>query len=261
MRLLASSGDPSVARLLDAHPYVELRAGGPEKGVAFVQEGWDRRVWVGHMEEPQRGILEIMDNNPLVCADAMSVPSAGATLALVALGPLASGGLIADSPTIVTNVPLAEAEVAALMEPLGWFDGSYVHVEAQALDGVIAATVMVAIRTPDDLDDIDALFEERYDRNPLRAARRGFGVEPRSSERSSVRALPSAHRPGCGDFSADDPGLGGPRRKGGSGAGGSRDERDGGLRGVPRDQSLGFSIISGPRVPAILSHLPSSTFR
>ena len=169
MRIVAGSSDPAVARLLAAHPYVDLAPAGPSKGVAFSQTlvsglNWSRRVFVGHMDEDQRGILEIMDNNPLVCADSMSVPSAGATLAMIALGPLASGGLIADSPTILTTEPLNEAEVAALMEPLGWTEGSYVHSEPQATGTVAAATVMVAIRTPDDLDDIDALYEERYDR-------------------------------------------------------------------------------------------------
>ncbi len=162
--LVASSDDPAVIRLLRAHPFVRLAEGGPATGLAFAQGEWARRVLVGRMEEDQRGILEIMDNNPIVCADSMSVPSAGATLAMIALGPLAAGGLIADSPTIVVNVSLDEAEVAALMEPLGWFDGSYVHSEPQDLRSVVAATVMVAIRTPPDLDDIDALYEERYDR-------------------------------------------------------------------------------------------------
>lgn len=164
MRLLAASGDPAVARLLAGHPFVDLVPGGPASGLAFDQGTWSRRVYVGRMDEDQRGILEIMDNNPLVCADSMSVPSAGATLAMIALGPLAAGGLIADSPTIVTTEPLDEAEVAALMEPLGWMGGSYAHFEPQTGLPVAAATVMVAIHTPPDLDDIDALYEERYDR-------------------------------------------------------------------------------------------------
>lgn len=132
--------------------------------MAFAQGPWRRRVEVGSTTADQRGILEIMDNNPLVCADAMSVPTAGATLAMIALGPLASGGLIAESPTIVTTEALDEAEIDALMEPLGWFDGSFVHVEPQPIGSVAAATVMVAIHTPPELDDIDALYEERYDR-------------------------------------------------------------------------------------------------
>ena len=164
MRLVAASGDPAIARLLRAHPFVELAPGGPPSGLAFVQGDWSRRVLVGRMDEEQRGILEIMDNNPLVCADSMSVPSAGATLAMIALGPLAAGGLIADSPTIVTTEPLDESEVAALMEPLGWLGGSYVHVEPQPGLVVAAVTVMVAIQTLPDLEDIDALYEERYDR-------------------------------------------------------------------------------------------------
>lgn len=163
-RLVAASGDPAVVRLLARHPFVDLTPGGPERGVVFTQGNWDRRVDVARMDEDQRGILEIMDNNPLVCADSMSVPSAGATLAMIALGPLASGGLIADSPTIVTTEPLEEAEIDALMEPLGWFEGSYVHSEPQPFGNVAAATIMVAIHTPADPDDVDALYEERYDR-------------------------------------------------------------------------------------------------
>lgn len=162
--LTAASGDPAVARLLSQHPFVEIIDGGPAQGVEFAQGEWRRAVYVGRSEEEQRGILEIMDNNPLVCADSMSVPSAGATLAMIALGPLASGGLIADSPTIVVTTPTEEAEVDALMEPLGWFEGSYVHVEPQTIGNVAAATIMVAIKTPEELDDIDALYEERYGR-------------------------------------------------------------------------------------------------
>jgi hypothetical protein len=162
MRLTASSADPAVRDLLVRHPFVDLGEGGPERGLIFVQGDWSRRVEVGRRDEEQRGILEIMDNNPLVCTDAMSVPSAGATLALIALGPLASGGLIADSPTIVSTEPLDEVEVDALMEPLGWFGGCYVHSEPAS--PVAAATIMVAIQTPEELDDIDALYEERYGR-------------------------------------------------------------------------------------------------
>ncbi len=162
--ITAASGDPSVARLLQRHPFVELVDGGPLTGLEFSQGIWQRAVFVGRSEEEQRGILEIMDNNPLVCADSMSVPSAGATLAMIALGPLASGGLIADSPTIAVTVPTDDAEIDALMEPLGWYGGSYVHFEPQPLDSVVAATVMVAIKTPEELDDIDALYEERYGR-------------------------------------------------------------------------------------------------
>ncbi|RYG23989.1 hypothetical protein EON82_12260 [bacterium] len=162
MRLTAASGDPEVARLLQNHPLVDLSGEGPPQGLVFAQGPWGRQVFVGRSDVDQRGILEIMDNNPLVCADAMSVPSAGATLAMIALGPLAAGGLIQDSPTIVTTESTEEAEIDALMEPLGWMGGSYVHVEPQPTVSVAAATVMVAIHTPEDLDDIDALYEERY---------------------------------------------------------------------------------------------------
>lgn len=162
--IAASSGDPAVARLLQSHPRVAFEAGGPTTGLVFRQGHWGRSVRVDDRAAELRGILEIIDNNPLVCADEVSVPGPGATLAAIALGPLAAASLIVEAPTFLVTVPTTEDEVDAFLRPMGWSGGTLVHVEPQELGSVVAGTAMVAIDTPEDLDDLDAVYGERYDR-------------------------------------------------------------------------------------------------
>lgn len=157
---LAQSRDPEVVRLLSNHPRVAVARLEGDSSLRFRQGAWDREVRVGDAGTELFGLVELMDNNPLVCADVVSVPSPAATLALIALGPLHGSGLLVEAPTMVTNVSASESDLAA-------FVGHEVtlHVDEAPLDGVAAATVMAVIRTPDDLEDIDALYDERFERS------------------------------------------------------------------------------------------------
>jgi len=162
---LAQSADPVVRAILAVHPKVGAVGEGNATGVAFDQGVWSREVLVGEPSGVLYGLVELMDNNPIVCADRMSVPSPGATLALIALGPLAAAGLIADSPTVIVNVESDEETVAAALAGAGWTGGAFVHWEPVDLEGVVAATIMVAVQTPEDLDEIDEQYEERFGRS------------------------------------------------------------------------------------------------
>jgi len=62
--------------------------------IEFGRRAQWRRLSLGLGPSPVRGLIELIDNNPLVCADDASAPGAIATLALIALGPLARAGLI-----------------------------------------------------------------------------------------------------------------------------------------------------------------------
>jgi N-acetyl-gamma-glutamylphosphate reductase len=161
---LAITSDPRVRQLLERHPRVATVAEG-EGLLTWRQGDWTRRVFVGHTDVEQRGLIELMDNNPLVCADEASVPSPAATLALIALGPLAAASMIADTPRLIVNYPADEAEVGQFLATAGWGCGVAIHVEPVDLGSVLAATAMVEIPTPEDLDDIDALYEERFGRS------------------------------------------------------------------------------------------------
>jgi len=160
----AASADPLVRSLLAQHPKVRRVEEGTSTGIEFQQGSWLREVLAGNSLADLRGLVELMDNNPIVCADSLAVPSPAATLAMVALGPLASASLIADVPTIVTNVA-ADDEVAAYLATAGWDEGAILHHEPVDLGSVVAATIMVPIQTPEDLDEIDALYAERFGRS------------------------------------------------------------------------------------------------
>lgn len=160
----ASSSDPVVRRILESHPKVGSVTEGTEL-LAWDRGDWHRHLYTGRADVELRGLIELMDNNPLVCTDEASVPSPAATLALIALGPLAAAGMIADTPTVVVNFPADEADVSAYLATEGWVGNAIVHSEPMDFGGVLAATVMVEIPTPEDLDDIDALFEERFGRS------------------------------------------------------------------------------------------------
>jgi hypothetical protein len=111
------------------------------------------------------GLVELMDNNPLVCADEASVPPPISTLALVAFGPLAWAGLLVEPPTLIVSRSVEQENPADWLATAGYEGGLSVHEEPQELGSVIAATGMAKITTPSDWSDIDALYEERFGRS------------------------------------------------------------------------------------------------
>ena len=162
---IASSSNVRVLDILSHHPRVERVATSETSGVLFNLGGWEREVSIGHPRAALYGLVEVMDNNPMVCADSISVPGPAATLALIALAPLAQAGLIADAPVVVLNCSDDEAEICEALCRVGWDGGIALHSEDLGLGGVLAASVMVAIPTPDDLTDIDSLYEEQFGRS------------------------------------------------------------------------------------------------
>lgn len=150
--------------LLSGHPRIAVVSEG-DAALTWEQGGWRRSIAVGHPATPLYGLIELVDNNPLVCADEFSVPSAAATLALIALGPLAAAGMIVERPTLLLNASADEIEVDAALAQCGWPDGVVVHTEAMDLGTVVAATAMAEVPTPDDPTDIADIYEERFGRS------------------------------------------------------------------------------------------------
>lgn len=161
----AASANPHVRELLRKHPEVASVTESENPGLDFTLNGWNRAVSFDQGSGALLGIAELVDNNPLVCADVMVLPNAGETLALIALGPLISAGLLVETPTVLSNVAIEDLD--PFLKTLGWEDGVLVSHQEVDLDGVVGVTVMAAIRTPEDLDDLDALYEERYGRSLL----------------------------------------------------------------------------------------------
>lgn len=133
--------------------------------LAWQVAGRHREVRVGDVDAPLLGLPELVDNNPLVCADVFSVPDPGATLACMAAGPLILAGLLTESPTMLASVACDAAVVDGFLAAMGWRDGIAIGSAPTNFQGAAAATVMAAIATPECLDDLDDLFRERYSRS------------------------------------------------------------------------------------------------
>lgn len=156
---------------LSSHPGVELLSGNSSHALEFDQGDWHRALDVGN-EQGLRGLVELMDNNPMVCADSMSIPDPSATLALIAIGPLARAGLIVEAPTLMFSFTPDPDIVDSYLETEGWMEGATSAKVGQDLGDVLALRALCAIRTEGDpghgttaFDEIDDLYNEAYARS------------------------------------------------------------------------------------------------
>jgi N-acetyl-gamma-glutamylphosphate reductase len=163
-RLVCRFGDvPGLSGLLARHPRVTVAGGTTSADLEFVDGGRRRSVRTG-CTDGVFGLLELMDNNPLVCADEVGVPDTLSTLAAIALAPLIRAGLLFEKPVVISGDAGSTEEVERTLFTLGWHEG----VTLQTTEAVLpcaAATVMAIVICPDDLDDLDDLYDEAYGRS------------------------------------------------------------------------------------------------
>jgi N-acetyl-gamma-glutamylphosphate reductase len=111
------------------------------------------------------GLIELMDNNPIVCADVVHVPSPAATLSLIALGPLTEAGLLLEEPVIMLSFDEDEEYIAATLHTVNWNKGFTLGYDCLDTGSVRAATIIAKISKLSDENAIDELYEERYGRS------------------------------------------------------------------------------------------------
>ena len=163
------TGESRDSRQLQAafgqHPHVVEVLTGSFRDIEFAVGNWSRSISVGRPDGECTGLIEIADNNPWVCADRVNVPSAPVTAALIALAPLAVAGLIADEPVVQVSEDVSHEELRNELARLGYVGDLVVDTVAQDLGSVVAATVLVPVRTPEDPSELDSAFDERYGRS------------------------------------------------------------------------------------------------
>ncbi len=187
----ASSCDPVVLGLLRTHPEVETCAEG-EHLLQFVQAGRTREVLHGAVIEPTFGLVELMDNNPIVCAERVSIPSAAATMALIVLGPLLLAGAIVRAPILHLNVASSSEDIIASLRALAPMEQLRLvtpnedptigkSVEASVFgklipsEGMLAAQASVEIPLALGLAQVTEMFAERFGRSFYVRNRTGTG--------------------------------------------------------------------------------------
>lgn len=160
--------DSALEALLDRHPGVELLSEQANRpGLTFMQGPWLRQILVNDPSAETAGLLEFIDNNPLVCADTYSVPGPAATLASIAIAPLARAGLILDEPVWQFSFE-PEDDWEALLGVYGEFPAGEMAVEEVDLKGAVALTALIPVSEPDVPEGwnlIDELFVEAYGRS------------------------------------------------------------------------------------------------
>lgn len=162
---VAYVSDPALKTILERHPKVNRVETKTVPGIEFYQGTWRRTVVAGDLRTELFGLVELLDNNPLVCADDVSVPDPASTLALIAVGPIALAGLVVEAPTMIVNMRAEEEFVNHYLTSAGWTEGATLHTDPQEGIRVAAATVITKIQTPEAWSDIDDLYEERFGRS------------------------------------------------------------------------------------------------
>jgi N-acetyl-gamma-glutamylphosphate reductase len=148
--------DLALVSLLSGHPGVEVVDGFCDCALCFDQDGWERRLVVGDPSVEAGGLVELADNNPMVCADVVTVPGPVATLALIALGPLVQAGLVLEEP-VLQVAGAGEEDVPGFLGR-----DAFVSYGEEYLQGCVAVNAMAVITTPGDWGEIDELYRERF---------------------------------------------------------------------------------------------------
>ena len=161
---------PGLRERLGRHPNVVLQPGVTENILEFWQGDWHRTLSVGSTGG-LRGLVELMDNNPMVCTDAMSVPDPASTLALIAIGPLLRAGMLVEAPTLMFTFAPDPDLVESYLETEGWTAGATIAEVGQDLGSVLALRAICAVQTEGNPDqnhpfgEIDELYEEAFGRS------------------------------------------------------------------------------------------------
>jgi hypothetical protein len=163
--ITANSSNSEIVALLTQHTKVEI--GGEASSVISFVTNRKRSVCASGSGGEVGGLVELMDNNPLVCADSAWVPTPAGTLVLIALGPLIEAGLIVEPPAVILSYEDEEQGILNALATVQWQDGIALQCESHDLGTVRGAYVLAKIKNPDDWDDIDAIFDERYGRSFL----------------------------------------------------------------------------------------------
>jgi N-acetyl-gamma-glutamylphosphate reductase len=167
IRVIECSGSAALRELLERHPGVELGPWKPSDRLAirFLEADMEREVLQGRVTaDGTYGLIELMDNNPLVCAERASIPGALATLGLICLGPLARAEMLAGRPSVAPSFEDDGAELAAALQLEGFSQGVDVSPRAAEGSGLLSARCVAPLRSRSPAE-VEELFSELYGRS------------------------------------------------------------------------------------------------
>jgi hypothetical protein len=161
----AGSTDLAIRSLLSRHPSVTEVIETNCPGIEF-ETNRRRYVMPEDFGGELGGVVELMDNNPLVCGDSAWVPSAGGVLATLALGPLLEAGLVVEPPAVLLSFTDSEKNIEQALATCSYHGGiAFNCEEGNDLGTVRGAHCIAKIANPQSFDELDDIYDERYGRS------------------------------------------------------------------------------------------------
>lgn len=158
--VVVTVADPGLAAAFSRHPEIRLEAGEPTRGEASWKQGtWARSIARGSDAEV-RGLVEVIDNNPMVCCDDFATPGPMATVALLALAPAARASML-GSPVRLAFSHDPEPSLSGFLDEAGI---SQWHGEASGGGKVCRASARFTPSQGSSRSDLEAAYAEYYDR-------------------------------------------------------------------------------------------------
>lgn len=165
MKIKATSNIAAVQRLLTSHPLVDPQSEAHTgSALSFDQDGWKRRIFIGDATVQTAGLIETMDNNPMVCADEVGVPGPAATLALIALEPLVHAGLLLEEP-VVQIAGTVNEDIEPFLRKIGWEKGAVMSFGNEDLGSAVALNAIALVSGECSQEDLLQLYRECFSRS------------------------------------------------------------------------------------------------
>jgi len=157
---------PGLERWVAAHPKLSNVGSVQESGLRF----GSRAITIGEpAEDAPYGLPELMDNNPIVCAARVVVPTPAATLAWIALGPACKAGFVlADetSPPILLRFSgLEREELGRALQAVGSTSGTQIEWRGGQLTHVATLEALVPLDDLAQPDEIADAYDEAFGRS------------------------------------------------------------------------------------------------
>lgn len=150
--------------LLDRHPKLKI-ASQLRSDLQFSIGSWQRAIKINDSVSRPAGLLESMDNNPIVCADVVNVPGAGETLLLIALVPLIKASFLLEPPVYVSTDPISEPAMQCFLEEFRHDFDLEVMTEGIGERDLVAGALIAKVPNGLEISVFEGLFDEIYGRS------------------------------------------------------------------------------------------------
>lgn len=151
--------------LVRRHPRLLSPQSGSMCALEFGLNSYRRSIVVGYRERYPVGLIELFDNNPIVCAETVCLPAPVSTLALLAIDPLSKAGLGSGTLHVSCSAHCELDDIKPFLNQLG--DRVNLRLDARVVADEGCVAVEVELAGDQTAEDIEELYDDAYGRSLL----------------------------------------------------------------------------------------------